>query len=290
MTAQALLGPALRVLTKRKHPLGGLGRLGWFALVVVTTLILIAVLAPVLTTADPRLPDLRSVYMSPSLAHPLGTDGSGYDLFSRVVSGARSSLFGPFLVMLVATLLGTALAVTAAWFGGKTDTLIARGLDIAFAFPGILLALLAISIFGPGMWPAVGALAISYVPYLGRMLRSVAVQERARPYIEALSIDGVGSMRICIRHIVPNISPIVVSQATVSFGYALVDLAALSYLGLGIQPPNPDWGLMVATGQPDVVRGHPQESLFAGIMIVVAVLAFNILGERLVDMTSRQRA
>lgn len=290
MTAQTLLRPALRALTKRRSGLDGLGRLGRAALVVVLVLVGIALLAPILVTADPRLPDLRSVYMAPSVDHLLGTDGSGYDLFSRLVAGTQTSLVGPVVVVGVATVLGTALAVTAAWFGGRTDTMIARGLDVAFAFPGILLALLAIAVFGSGLWPAVIALAISYVPYLGRMLRSVALQERARPYVEALSTAGVGSIRICVRHILPNMAPVVVSQATVSFGYALVDLAALSYLGLGIQPPNPDWGLMVAAGQADVVRGYPQQSLFAGMLIVIAVLAFNILGERLVDLTTRHRS
>lgn len=292
MTAQTptLLGPTLRVLTKRRRPLDGLGALGWAALVVVTLLILMAVLAPLLVTSDPRLPNLRAVYLTPSADHPLGTDGSGYDLFSRVIAGARSSLFGPFFVVIVATVLGTTLAVVAAWRGGITDTLIARALDITFSFPGILLALLAIAVFGPGLWPAAIALSVSYVPYLGRMLRSVAIQERSQPYVEALSIAGLGSWRICLKHILPNIAPVVVSQATVSFGYAMVDLAALSYLGLGLQPPDPDWGLMVATGQADIVRGSPQESLFAGVMIVVAVLAFNVLGERLVDLTSRRRS
>jgi peptide/nickel transport system permease protein len=125
------------------------------------------------------------------------------------------------------------------------------------------------------------ALSIAYVPYDARVLRSVALRERNLPYIQACYVEGLPTRRITVRHLLPNILPFVLVQATLSYGYALVDLAAISYLGLGVAPPASEWGLMVANGQASILTGHPQESLYAGLMIVVTVVAFNLLGDRL---------
>ncbi len=169
------------------------------------------------------------------------------------------------------------------------DSGISIVMDILFAFPGILLAVLAAAVFGPGLTAAALALAVAYTPYIARVLRSAAVRERAREYIAAGEVQGLSAWAICTRHLVPNVAPLIVSQGTLLFGYAMVDLAAISFIGLGVQPPQADWGVMVATGQPGVLQGYPAESLSAGLCIVAVVVAVNLLGERLSQRNEEQR-
>jgi len=244
-------------------------------------IVAVAIFAPWLAPHDPDQVDILSAHLGPSASHPLGTDVLGRDLLSRLMYGARLSLFGPALIVLIATVLGTFLAVTAAWMGGWFDGVSSRVLDILFAFPGLIFALLAVAIFGPGLVAPVIALSIAYLPYDARVLRSVALRERNLPYIQACYVEGLPTRTITGRHLLPNILPFVVVQATLSFGYALVDLAAISYLGLGVAPPASEWGLMVSNGQASILTGHPQESIFAGLLIIATVVAFNLLGDRL---------
>ncbi len=183
--------------------------------------------------------------------------------------------------MILSTVLGSAIALTAAWRGGALDTVVARVVDAMFAFPGLLLAILAVSMFGQGLVAAAIALSISYTPYVARIVRSAAIQECSLPYISALEAQGFRSTRIVLRHVLPNLRGIVTAAASLSFGYALIDLAALSFIGLGVEPPSPDWGVMVSDGIPGVLSGQPQESLYAALLIVVVVGAANLLGDRL---------
>lgn len=261
------------------------GRSGSVALGVVAVLALIGLFAPWVSPHDPNAITLTDAFQGMSAQHPLGTDASGRDLLSRLIWGARSSLAGPLLAMLLATVLGVVIAVVAAWRGGWVDAIISRSVDVLFAFPGVLLAVLVVALFGAGLQMAIAALAVSYVPYIARVVRGAALSERSKPYIMALTIQGVGGFAICARHLVPNLMRLILAQATLTFAYAMVDLAALSFLGLGVQPPTADWGVMVADGQPSVLEGFPQESLFAGALIVVVVAAFNLLGDRLDEWT-----
>ena len=263
---------------------GRLARLDWVAAACAAFIVLIAViavLAPWIAPYDPNQVDVVQAYEGPSSQHLLGTDSLGRDLLSRLMYGARLSLIGPALIVVIATVAGTAVAIAAAWFGGWFDGVASRVLDILFAFPGLIFAVLAVALFGPGLAAPVIALSIAYLPYDGRILRSVALRERQLPYIQACYVAGLPTRTITTRHLLPNIMPFVLVQATLSFGYALVDLAAVSYLGLGVAPPTPEWGLMVANGQASILAGHPQESLYAGLMIVTTVVAFNLLGDRL---------
>jgi len=161
---------------------------------------------------------------------------------------------------------------------------ISRVLDVLFAFPGILLAILVIAFFGAGLRSAVVALAVAHMPYLARITRGAAIRERRLPYVEALEVQGFSAVRISARHLVPNLLPLIVAQASVSFGYVMIDLAGLSFLGLGVQPPTADWGVMISAGEQALLGGHPQQSLYAGGMIVLAVCAFTLFGERLIDI------
>jgi peptide/nickel transport system permease protein len=243
--------------------------------------VLVAVLAPWIAPHDPNQLNILAANEGPSASHLLGTDELGRDLLSRLIYGARLSLLGPALIVIIETVVGTSIAIFTAWMGGWFDTITSRVLDILFAFPGLIFAVLAVALFGPGLVAPVIALSIAYVPYDARVLRSVALRERNLPYIQACYVEGLPTRTITVRHLLPNILPFVLVQATLSYGYALVDLAAISYLGLGVAPPTPEWGLMVANGQASILTGHPQESLYAGLMIVVTVVAFNLLGDRL---------
>jgi peptide/nickel transport system permease protein len=244
-------------------------------------LVLLAVLAPWIAPHNPDTANILQVNQGPSSSHWLGTDSFGRDLLSRLIYGARLSLLGPALIIVIASTLGTVLAIAAAWFGGLFDQVVSRVADIFFAFPGLILAMLAVAMFGPGLIAPVIALSISYTPYLMRVIRSEAVRQRNLPYVAACYVEGLPARTICWRHLLPNVMPLLLVQATLSFGYALVDLAAVSYLGLGVQPPTAEWGLMVSTGQSSILAGYPQESLYAGIMIILTVVAFNLLGDRL---------
>jgi peptide/nickel transport system permease protein len=251
------------------------------AVTVLALIVIGAVCAPLIAPYHPNSIDLNAVLKGSSGAHILGTDEDGRDIFSRLLYGARPILAGTSIIVVIAVIVGTALALTAAWIGGAFDTAVSRGLDIGFAFPGLLLAILAVAVFGPGLASSVIALAIAYIPYVARIVRAAAVRERSLPYVSALWIQGVSAFRINAFEILPNLLPVIVVQATISFGYALIDLAALSYLGLGIQPPASDWGVMVADGQLALLGGHPEQSLYAGAMMVITVMACMVVGERL---------
>ena len=249
--------------------------------VVIAVAVLLAIFGPLLAPHDPNASNLANAYVGPVAGHPLGYDSQGRDLLSRLLVGARSSMVGPFLVVLFSVVAGSVLAVAAAWAGRWVDASISTVLDILFAFPAILLAVLAAAVFGAGLTAPALALAIAYTPYIARVLRGAALRERARDYVAACEVQGLSAVAICARHLIPNLMPLIVAQATLTFGYAMVDFAAISFIGLGVQPPTADWGVMVASGQSGVLQGYPLESLTAGLCIVVVVVAVNLLGERL---------
>jgi peptide/nickel transport system permease protein len=248
---------------------------------VIAVAVFLAIFGPLLAPHDPNAANLANAYVGPVAGHALGYDSQGRDLLSRLLTGARTSIAGPFLVVLFSMVAGSVLAVTAAWAGRWVDASISTVLDILFAFPAILLAVLAAAVFGPGLTAPTLALAIAYTPYIARVLRGAALRERAREYVDACEVQGLSAIAICARHLIPNLMPLIVAQATLLFGYAMVDFAAISFIGLGVQPPTADWGVMVASGQAGVLQGYPLESLTAGLCIVVVVVAVNLLGERL---------
>ncbi|MFE9309894.1 ABC transporter permease [Streptomyces sp. NPDC088353] len=260
-----------------------IGMSGWVAVAVLGLVVCFAVLAPLLAPHDPNAVDLSGAYRGSSGTHLLGTDASGRDLLSRLVHGSRTALVGPFLVVMISTLLGTILALAAVWFGGWFDQMVVRVVDAVFAFPGLLLAILATALFGSGLKAAAAALSIAYVPYIARIMRSAALRERSLPYIAALRVQGVHGLRIALRHILPNVGGLIVANATLAFGFALMDFAGLSFIGLGVQPPTSDWGAMVGSGMAGVLQQHPQEALFASALIVITVGAVNVLGDRLTE-------
>ncbi len=268
---------------------------GWTSLGIIVPVAVIALatvaalIGPLLAPFDPNIPDLSQFFIGPGGAHLLGFDAQGRDVLSRLLVGARTSMIGPLAVTLICMTLGSLLAVTAAWRGGTLDSVISSGLDILFAFPGILLAVLSAAVFGAGLVAPVLALSVAYTPYVARVLRGAALRERSQQYVAALEVQGASGFAICLRHLIPNMLGLIVAQATTLFGYAMVDLAAISYLGLGVQPPAADWGVMVSENQSGIISGYPLPSLAAGICIVFVVVAFNILGERLYERGETRR-
>jgi peptide/nickel transport system permease protein len=262
---------------------------GIISAVVIAVATVLAIIGPWIAPYNPDLPNLSLAWVGPVGGHLLGFDFEGRDVLSRLLAGAQSSMIGPLAVVVGAMVLGTLIAVVSAWRQGLTDTVASSGLDILFAFPGILLAVLAAAVFGAGLTAAAVALAIAYMPYVARVLRGAALRERSQPYAAALEVQGVSGTAICLRHIVPNMLPLIVAQATILFGWAMVDLAAISFLGLGVQPPAPNWGVMISENQPGILQGYPLPALAAGVCIVGVVIAFNILGERLFEQAQAVR-
>lgn len=258
-----------------------MGPVGSVAVAIVLVVVLGALLAPIIAPYDPTVGSVTQRYQGFSAEHLLGTDQAGRDIFSRLLWGARSSLIGPVIVVVITAVFGTALALTSVWWGGLVDSFISRVLDLLFAFPNLLLAMLAIAVFGPSLTTASLALSVAYIPYTARVIRSMALRERSLPYIRSPQLQGISGVVITGRHLLPNVAPLVVTGATINFGFAMIELAALSFLGLGVQPPEADWGLMVSNGQQSLLKGYPAESMFAGLCIVLTVAALGYVGERL---------
>jgi peptide/nickel transport system permease protein len=257
-------------------------------LALVILVVTAAVLAPWLAPHDPNVVDLGSALAGNSADHPLGMDAAGRDTLSRLLLGARTSLLGPLEVVAFSTLAGVAVGTAAAWRGGRLDSVLSRSTELVFAFPGMLLAILIISVYGEGLLAPVIALAIAYLPYVSRLTRSLVLAERSRPYVSAYRVQGHSALQICLRHVLPNIAPVVLAQATINFGYALMDLAGLSFLGLGIPALTPDWGRMVFDGQTAVQHGYPLSAILPCAFIVLTVVAFNVVGEHWADRVARR--
>ncbi|MFJ2738483.1 ABC transporter permease [Streptomyces sp. NPDC087440] len=257
-------------------------------LAVVGLVVLAALLGPWVTPHDPNAAELGSALAGPSGEHLLGADVAGRDTLSRLIAGARTSLLGPLGVVVFSTVAGIAVGMVAAWRGGWVDSLLSRSTELVFAFPGVLLAILVIAMYGEGLIAPVAALGVAYVPYVSRLTRSLVLAERARPYVSAYQVQGHSALQICLRHILPNIAPVVLAQSAVNFGYALMDLAGLSFLGLGVPPLTPDWGRMVFDGQTAVQYGYPLSAILPCVLVVLTVVAFNVVGERWADRVARR--
>ncbi|WSV79672.1 ABC transporter permease [Streptomyces anulatus] len=255
---------------------------------VAALVVLAALFAPWLSPHDPNAVDLGDALAGTGADHVLGADTAGRDTLSRLLLGARASLLGPLGVVAFSTVLGVAVGMAAAWRGGWLDSVLSRSTELVFAFPGLLLAILIISVHGEGLLAPVIALAVAYLPYVSRLTRSLVLAERERPYVSAYRVQGHAPLSICVRHILPNITPVVLAQATINFGYALMDLAGLSFLGLGVPPLTPDWGRMVFDGQTAIQHGYPLSAVLPCVLIVLTVVAFNVVGEHWADRVARR--
>ena len=286
MSAVAFAGP--RRLT-RIRAFGGSWLLVGCALLL-AAFVAAALLAPLLSPYDPNTPELANALAPMGGDHLLGTDQSGRDTLSRLLYGARTSLVGPLAVVVASTVLGVVLGLLAGWRGGWVDAALSRVLDILFAFPGLLVAILAVSLFGKGLLAPVIAMSIAYTPFLARQVRGLVQTTKARPFVAAYLVQGFGPVHVALRTVLPSIAPAVLAQATVMFGYALLDLAALSFLGLGVQPPTADWGAMINESRGAVLLGQPLTAVLPSLAVILAVVAFNVVGDELGDRIARRDA
>ena len=272
---------AVKVLRAPRLPRAGLTFV--IALGVLAVMTASAIFAPFLAPYPPDAVDFAAVYAPPSPAHWLGTDGLGRDILSRLIYGARTALLGPLLVVVASTVLGILLGLLAGWRGGWIDAVLGRVFDVLFAFPSLLIAIMAVALFGKGLVAPVIAMSIAYAPFVARLTRSLVAAERHRPYVAAYRVQGFGGAWIALRRVLPNVTPIVGAQSTLNFGYVLAELAALSFLGLGVQPPSADWGAMINEAQAGLIGGHLLPAIAPAVAVVVVVVAVNIIGEELSD-------
>lgn len=246
---------------------------------VLTVIVVGAIFAPLIAPYDPQRVDLMAVHAPPSSAHWLGTDSLGRDLLSRIMFGARTALLGPLLVVVASTILGILLGLLAGWRGGWVDAVLGRIFDLLFSFPALLIAIMAVALFGKGLTAPVLAMSIAYAPFVARLTRTLIISERSRPYVSAYRVQGFSGSWIAMRRVLPNVTPVVGAQSTLNFGYVLAELAGLSFLGLGVQAPTADWGAMINEAQAGIAGGHFLPALAPAVAVVIAVVAVNVIGE-----------
>lgn len=240
------------------------------------------VFAPLLAPYDPLDQSFPRQLQAPSRQFPLGTDEFGRDILSRIIFGARIALGIGTLAVGIAVALGVPLGLVAGYFGGLLDTAIMRTMDVLLAFPYLLLALIVVTLLGFGLTNVMIAVGLVYVPQYSRIVRSVTLSVRERLFVEAAHALGGSHARVMIRHVLPNcLAPIIV-QTTLSLGWAIVNAAGLSFLGLGAQPPTPEWGAMLSSGR-EYMRNAPWITTFPGLAILLTALGFNLLGDGVRD-------
>jgi peptide/nickel transport system permease protein len=249
---------------------------------VVAVVLFMAFAAPLLARADPLAQDLAHQALAPSLAHPMGTDKLGRDIFSRIVYGARVSVRIGFIAVGLAIVAGTLIGATAGFVGGAVDNVLMSAMDMMLAFPSIILAIGIATILGPSITNLMIAVGIVYIPQYARLARSSVLVVRELEYVEAARAIGEGAPMILARHILPNIAAPLLVQATLGVATAELEAAGLSYLGLGARPPAPEWGAMLNDAR-DYWLSAPWALIFPGLAITTLVLGFNLLGEGLRD-------
>ncbi len=262
-----------RALSARFAPLGGL---------VVLLVLLMAVFAPIVSPYDPLKQDLTNLLARPGGAHLLGTDNVGRDILARVVWGTRVSLIAGVVSVLIAVVVGSLLGLLAGFAGGRTDGIVMRLMDAVLAFPALVLALALGAVIGAGLVGVLIALGVVYTPTFARLMRGQVLTIRAREYVEAARVLGAPSWQIVRRHVLPNAATPIVVQASLSVAFAILAEASLSFLGLGIQPPEPSWGSMINAG-----RGYLQQAPWIvfgpGAALFITVLGLNFVGDAIRD-------
>ena len=258
-------------------------RLAGFGAVVLGVIVLLALLTPILPLHPPNETNTANRFLRPlSDGHWLGTDHLGRDLLSRLMWGTRLSLAVGFAAALVAGLAGAAIGVIAGYFGGRTDNVTMRGIDMLMAFPYILLALAIVAVLGPGLFNALVAVAVVNIPFFARNIRGVTVGIAHREFIDAARLAGMGNTRILLTEVVPNIVPVVVIAMSTTIGWMILETAGLSFLGLGSQPPQADLGSMLGEARAALISA-PHTSIVPGLMILLIVMSVNLLGDGIRD-------
>lgn len=268
-------GGALRQLARHR---GGMA-----ALVVVGLFVLLALLSPWIEPANPNVGKVANSLVGPSTGHLLGTDELGRDVFSRIVDGSKIAIVVALVSVAIALVVGVAIGVVAGYVGGFVDTVLTRSQDVIFAFPTLLLAIIIVAVLGPGLFNAVLAIAIVYIPRFARLARSTTLQIKTSEYLDAARLAGVSPLTILVRHVVPNVLPSVVVLAALSMSTAQLAYASLAFLGLGVSPPQADWGSMLSEAR-NFITVAPWMVLCPTVALVALMLAFNVLGDAIRDV------
>lgn len=250
--------------------------------IIVGAAVLLAVFGPLLTPFDPAAQELALRLEGPGARHLFGLDELGRDILARVLAGARISLVVGLVVVSISAAAGILLGAVAGYFGGRADEVISRAIDVLLAFPGLLLAIALVAVLGPSLANVV--LALSLIGWVGyaRLVRGQVLRARELEFVLAARALGAATARILLRHVIPTALPAVTVQATLGMGAAILSEAALSFLGLGVQPPTPSWGTMLAGGRAHLLDA-PHLTIFPGLAIAILVLGFNFLGDGLRD-------
>lgn len=275
--AQVIQRPARRFPPIWRH------RSLMIGLVVAGAILIVTIFAPFFSPFNPILQNPNDTFLSPRWGHPFGTDQFGRDLVARVFYGGRYTIAGSVVAVMLATFVGTWLGLLAGYFGGLLDLVIMRLIDLLLAFPGLLLALTLATIFGPGLNGTVIAIGIAFIPGTGRIVQGVTLQASNFMYVDAARALGVPGRSIMWRHILPNVLAQVVVLATTGLGLATLSVAALGFLGLGLQPPTPEWGAILNEGR-DYVTLAWWVTFFPGLMISLYVTSVNLIGDGLREL------
>lgn len=259
-------------------------RLAMFGLLLLIIMILIAIFADLIVDYDKMAigQNIQERLQKPSKEHWFGTDHFGRDIFARIVHGTRISLSLGIFAMVIAVAIGSILGAVSAYYGGRTDNAVMRFMDILLAIPPILMSISIVSALGQSMTNLLIALSIAYIPVFARVIRSSILSVKGQEFVEAAKACGTGDARIIFKHIIPNaIGPIIV-QATLAMGSTILIISSLSFMGLGVKPPAPEWGTMLYEGR-DFIRQAPYLILFPGAAITISVISLNLLGDGLRD-------
>ena len=274
---------SLMTMRKRKRYQDYTNLKFYVLLTLVGLLFLIAALAPKLVPYDPYVQDLSKALQAPNSVHLLGTDKYGRDMLSRVMMGAQTTIFTSLLLIVIISLIGTLVGVICGYAGGKTDTFIMRISDVFLAFPGMVFAIAVAGVLGGGIMNAVVALACISWPKYARLARGQVLSIKNLPYIAAAKMSGSGTIKIILRHIIPNIAGTILVTATLDIGTMIMELAGLSFLGLGVMPPTAEWGSMMSNGR-SMLQTSPWVILAPGCAIFISVMLFNLLGDTVRDL------
>ncbi|WP_320668682.1 ABC transporter permease [Patulibacter defluvii] len=280
MSSGPIAVPAAPRRARRRPPFPVL-----LAIVVLAVVLVCALLGAAVAPHDPAAQDLLAGVQGPGGDHLLGTDDSGRDVLSRVIAGARGAVLGPAAIVLGAALLGALLGLVAGYRGGWRDAVIMRLSDAVYALPSLVVVLVVVGVVGGGQLAAVAILILFVGPFDARLVRGVTLEQRGRPYVDAARTLGLSSWRIMLRHVWPNVMPIVVANAFLNFAYALVALSALSFLGIGVDPGTADWGRMLSENL-SLIEDNPAAALAPGIALVLLAVAMNLLGDWLYEQLS----
>jgi peptide/nickel transport system permease protein len=255
------------------------------AFVVVAAVVVCAIFGSLIAPHDPSEQDLLAGLLPPGGDYPLGTDDLGRDILSRTIVGARTALVGPLIIAIGAMLIGNVLGLVAGYRGGLTDSVISRTVDFVYAMPALLVAIVVVGVLGGGYYLAVGLLVVLFSPVDARIVRGATLDQRSRPYVEAARVLGLSSSRIMFRHIWPNVLPLALANAFLTFAFSLVSLSALSFLGLGVGPGAADWGRMLSDSR-TLLFDNPASALAPGLALVAMAASVNVIGDWIYEWLS----